>query len=151
MPLRIGCLDQLNLPRPSPFLHGLLPRDGIGHAVKLIKPDQPIDAVTRRETVGFCLHPMLPFPLREVGRHANVKRPVKAGRQNINARSAHSIPLLPSSFPRKREPILIRKKKGAGWILAFARMTVKRKHQPLLPRHSRERGNPSQSLTSTLI
>ena len=89
-PLRVFAIDQIDFPRPVPTLELLFSRDCGDHIAEHFKVDQPVDGIAFGET-GQRAFAMLPHSPQQIGRHANIQRPVAAARKNINARN----PFLP--------------------------------------------------------
>ena len=84
-PVRVGLLNQVDLPSSVPVLKLLFARDRGGHVAVHFKPDQPSDAVplckSRHGTFA-----VLPKPGHKVGRNANVERAARLAGEYVNAR-----------------------------------------------------------------
>ena len=87
VPVRVRLVDQIDLPLPVPVLELLLSRDRIGHVTEHLKMDEAIDLMAQGETRRRSAA-MLPYPARQVGSHADVKRAVVLAREDIDARIA---------------------------------------------------------------
>jgi hypothetical protein len=85
--MRIGLVDQVDLPRPVPALELLLAQDRILHVAEHLEMDEAIDLVARRKTRRRPVA-MLPHPAEQVRRDADVQRAVVPARQHIDARVA---------------------------------------------------------------
>ena len=84
-PVRVGLLDQVDLPLSVPVLELLFARDRGDHVAVHFKPDQPLDVVP------FCkprigTFAVLPKPGHKVGRNANVERAARLAGEYVNAR-----------------------------------------------------------------
>ena len=84
LPVRVGLLDQVDLPLSVPVLELLFARDRGDHVAVHFKPDQPLDAVP------FCkprhgTFAVLPKPGQKVGRDANVERAARLAGKYVNA------------------------------------------------------------------
>src|SRR3954469_10934273 len=75
LPERILALDQVNLPRTLPFLHPALPNDRIADVVIGFEIDETFDAVLSGEATDD-VRSMLPYPLRQIGRRADIEGPL---------------------------------------------------------------------------
>ena len=76
-PIRIELLNQLDLPRPAPFLELLFARDGAARIGVELGIDEMVDVVSGRES----LQPLLPMhnrPAEQVARDADVELAVLA-------------------------------------------------------------------------
>ena len=52
-PTRIRCFNEIDLPLPKPFLHGLFPLDCKLNVLEVFLPDKLRDLVPRREAWNF--------------------------------------------------------------------------------------------------
>jgi hypothetical protein len=84
-PVRIFGINQINFPRPMPILQLLLTRNRRLHRAKNLKMHQPVNRIfgsmSRRHTAA-----MLRKPLEQVGRYADVQRPIMLACKYIYAR-----------------------------------------------------------------
>src|SRR6185437_8018798 len=83
LPPRILLLDQLDLPGPIPTLDLFFTADCIADVAPLFEPDQQVHAILLREAVDQ-IAPVLPCALREIARHADIKRPIRFAREEID-------------------------------------------------------------------
>jgi hypothetical protein len=83
VPLRITALDQPNLPRARPLLHGLLPLDCESDFYVSLDIDEARNAVTLHETGAGPL-PVFPHAAGDIVRDADVERPVLAAGEDVN-------------------------------------------------------------------
>ena len=85
LPVRVGLLDQVDLPLSVPVLELLFARDRSDHIAVHFKPDQPLDAVPlgKSRQDAFAV---LPKPGHKVGRDANVERAARLAGEYVNAR-----------------------------------------------------------------
>lgn len=60
-PVRIRPLDQLQLPRPVPFLDALFAEDRFFHRRMLLEPDQHLDAVIACEAADLTRAMLMPM------------------------------------------------------------------------------------------
>ena len=86
-PVRVGRLDEIDFPRTVPVLQLLLAGDRRKHVPVHFEPDQPFDAVTRGEAGQHGLA-MLPQPLFQARRHADVERTARLACEDVYARAA---------------------------------------------------------------
>ena len=92
-------LDQLNFPRPSPFLNTLLAQNSLVDVSEFLEPNEYVDAVPFGE-------PFLPFvamlahPNGQIARYAGIKRAMALAGHEI-----HEIPVFfaQGGFPLSRE------------------------------------------------
>ena len=84
LPVRVGLLDQIDLPLSMPVLELLFARDRGDHVTMHLKPDQPFDTMPlgKPRQRAFAV---LPKPGHKIGRHANVKRTARLACENVNA------------------------------------------------------------------
>ena len=85
LPMRVGLLDQVDLPLSMPVLELLFARDRGDHVTVHFKPDQPLDAMLlcKPRQGAFAV---LPKPSHKVGRDANVERSAWLAGKYVNAR-----------------------------------------------------------------
>ena len=86
-PMRVGCFNQIDLPRTVPVLQLLLAGDRREHVAVHLEPDQTFDSMLFGETRERALA-MLPQPCFEAGRHADVKRTARLAGEDVDARVA---------------------------------------------------------------
>src|ERR1043166_2330351 len=53
IPMRVLSLDQIDLPRAWPFLHGFLALDSLSHVAEFLEPHEPVHLVFAREAGPF--------------------------------------------------------------------------------------------------
>src|SRR5262249_46332937 len=98
-PMRVGAFDQVEFPLAFPFLDLLFPANRTFDRIVQLEPDQLVNAIARCETRdGLAL--VLEHPLHEIGGHANIQRPVRLAREQIDVK--HGQPSL--AAPRSRNP-----------------------------------------------
>ena len=99
IPVRIGPLDQVQLPFTPPLLDALLARDGGIHRAVLLEPDQLGDAVLLAETVDE-MFAVLPDALNQVAGDTEVEGAVSSAGKEVHG----GLQLLHGTgFPRSRE------------------------------------------------
>jgi hypothetical protein len=102
-PLRILALDQIDLPLPVPPLQLFLAVNGGFHRVSHLEADETVNAMARRKARNRP-GAMLMQPRDQVRCDADVKRPIRLARENIDTRLLlHSC----STFPPNRRPELV--------------------------------------------
>src|SRR5690606_1129542 len=84
-PVRIRAFDQLNFPTSLPKLHLLFAPDSGFHRVVALVVDQGSDPIAACEAVKEAF-PVLPYPLRKIARHADIKRAIAGAGQDVNTR-----------------------------------------------------------------
>src|SRR5690606_30069139 len=82
LPLRVGVLDQLQLPGAVPALQRLLSPDRLSDEAVHFIPDQRLAAVTLGKAF-YAVLPMLADAFVEVRGHADVKNAERATGQNV--------------------------------------------------------------------
>src|SRR5262245_20811536 len=82
LPMRIGPLDQVELPRAGPLLHGLLALDRFAHVAVLVVPNQRVHLVLAREGGALARAMLLDSKDDPVG-HADIQRPPRPARQDV--------------------------------------------------------------------
>src|SRR6516164_8806752 len=87
-PVRIGAFDQLDLPRPSPFLDLLFAKDRLGHRFVEFDIDEKMNAVGLGDSVERS-GPMVPHPRHDLRRHADIEGAVSLAGENIDAWAPH--------------------------------------------------------------
>ncbi len=84
-PMRIMRVDQINLPRSMPVFKLFFPQDCRFHLTKYLKMHKAVNGIfrcmPRHQAVA-----MLRQALRQIGRHADIKRTVKFTCKDIDAR-----------------------------------------------------------------
>ena len=86
VPIRVFLLDERDFPRAPPLLQLFLRGYRFEHRRETLAPDQRVHAVLFGEAVdypGFVLG----YPLRQVRRDADVKRPVPFAREDVERRA----------------------------------------------------------------
>ena len=85
LPMRVGLLDQVDLPLSVPVLELLFSRDRGDHVTVHFKPGQPLDAMLlcKPRHGAFAV---LPKPSNKVGCDANVERAARLAGEYVNAR-----------------------------------------------------------------
>ena len=83
LPLRIELLDQPDLPRPAPAFDRLLPLDRRYDLLMALEVDQSLQPVSLSKA-GNRPYPVLINPPKDVRRDADVKRPVRSVRHDID-------------------------------------------------------------------
>ena len=104
-PVRIVLLDQVNLPRAVPALELLLARNRVFHRRVKFVPDQKLAAIPPGEALDGAFS-MLPNPLRQVGRDADIQRAIASAGQDVHCRlkvALHRPGLLRRYAPRNDE------------------------------------------------
>ena len=96
VPVRIGLLDEIELPRPLPGLESFLARDCVVDAVMALHVDQPFEAVSSAK-IGPRPRPVLNDAGGEIGSDADVKRPARTVRHDVDIATLHGF-----SVRRKR-------------------------------------------------
>src|SRR5579884_730964 len=89
-PVRVRRFDKSELPFPQSGFDLLLPRDCIQHRREKLIPDQHLAAVSFRKAAADA-RAMLPNPLRQIRRDADVERTISTVRHHINCGLLHSI------------------------------------------------------------
>jgi hypothetical protein len=84
-PLRILGTNEIDFPRPVPVFQLLFARNGALHVAKHLKMDEPINRIFRSVSGHYGIA-MLVKSLKQIRRHADVKRAVRLVCQNVNAR-----------------------------------------------------------------
>jgi hypothetical protein len=98
-PRRVCGLDQIEFPRTTPVLDGLLARDGRFHRLVRLEPDQRMNAVFLREPFRKIVL-VLPNALNKIGGHADIKRAVSAAGEDVDAWLLHERRVLDSGVRR---------------------------------------------------
>lgn len=83
-PVRVGCLDNVQLPRAVPVLELLLAGNGGVHRGVHFVPDEALDRVAFGEA-GKRRFAMLPQAGHEVGGHADVERSARLACKDVDA------------------------------------------------------------------
>src|SRR6185503_5392286 len=81
-PVRIGFLDELDLPRPLPRLDRLFAADGGFHRLMHFEPDEVVYAMTPSEALGHAVS-VLPDTRRKVGSDADIQRAIEATGEQV--------------------------------------------------------------------
>lgn len=87
MPIGIAALDKVDFPLPMPVLELLLAGDGGGHVGEHFVPHEAVDPVPRGEAFDGAFA-VLPKPFNKIAGHANVERPIRLARKDIDARDS---------------------------------------------------------------
>ena len=84
-PVRIGRVDEIDLPLAVPALQLLFAKDGWLHLPEQFVVNQAVNVAAAGESreLGIAV---LPQAREQVGRHTNVERTVQAAREDIDAR-----------------------------------------------------------------
>jgi len=88
IPMPIGPFDKVDLPGPRPLLDGLFSLDGIAYADELLKPDEPMDLVSRGEARRFARTMLIDASCDAVG-NAHVERSSGPACENVNPIAVH--------------------------------------------------------------
>ena len=84
-PLRVFGANEVYFPRPMPVFQLLLALNRALHITKHFKMDKPIDRIFRGMS-GHYIIAVLVKTLEQVRSHADVERPMRLARKNVNAR-----------------------------------------------------------------
>src|SRR5260370_30076711 len=88
-PVGIFSDDEGNFPRPRPMLDVLFPLDRSADLVMTLGVDQPLQAVALSEALSHTLA-ILPNAPRKIAGDADIERPVRPGRDDVNPSALHS-------------------------------------------------------------
>ena len=86
-PLRVLAIDQIDFPLPVPALEALFSRDCGDHIAEHFEMNQSVDGIFLCETGQYSLS-VLPHPRKQIGRYADIQRPVVFPSKDIYARNA---------------------------------------------------------------
>jgi hypothetical protein len=89
-PIRVGFLDQVELPNSVPFLELTLALECALPGFVAFKPDEHLDVVLSREARD-CTDLMLPDSPREIVGHADIKCAVAAAGENVDVETHESV------------------------------------------------------------
>ena len=101
IPIRIGLLDQFDLPSPAPCFHRFFAGDGamdIVVALGMNQPSQPIPAAKCRPRSGA----MLVQPRGQIGRYADVQHALALVGRDIDPTALHALSAGSESDPSFR-------------------------------------------------
>ena len=103
-PLRIGRLDQFQLPRPLPFLDRLLAGNGRFHRFVQLEPDKGVHLVFLRKALDLVVL-VLPDTLGEVGGDAYVERAIALAGKDVDAGEFHAERISEERTGYRRSPV----------------------------------------------